>query len=91
VRQLLALEAVAPDLADSGYGRTPLFWAASRGHIEVAQLLLDKKSVDLGSRDMAYKRTPAMWAAANNHDKLAHLLKHPDPEEDNQVLALPTT
>jgi ankyrin repeat protein len=91
VRRLLALEAVDPDLADSGYGRTPLSWAASRGHREVAQLLLDTKAVDLGSRDVAYKRTPAMWAAANNHDKLAHLLKHPDPEEDNQVLTLLTT
>ncbi|KAB8219196.1 ankyrin repeat-containing domain protein [Aspergillus novoparasiticus] len=39
VKLLLAVEPVAPDLADTTYGRTPLSWAAARAHMEVAQLL----------------------------------------------------
>ena len=55
-----------PDLQDS-YGRTPLSWAAERGHEAVVKLLLETGKVDVESKDK-YGQTPLSWAAVRGHD-----------------------
>ena len=57
-----------------GYGRTPLSWAAERGHGAVAKLLLDKEGVDPDFKDGIYGQTPLSWAAANGHEAVVELL-----------------
>jgi ankyrin repeat protein len=61
-----------PDLKDS-YGRTPLLWAAERGHENVVKLLLEQ-SAGLNSMDSEYGRTPLSWAAKNLHEIVVQLL-----------------
>jgi ankyrin repeat protein len=50
----------SPDLKDS-YSRTPLSWAAEKGHQAVVQLLLEK-GADIEAKDIKYGRTPLLWA-----------------------------
>ena len=45
VSLLLAKDGVDPDLADSQYGQTPLWWAAEKGHDAVFKLLLETGKV----------------------------------------------
>ncbi|CZR64265.1 related to ankyrin [Phialocephala subalpina] len=61
-----------PDLKDS-YGRTPLSWAAERGHENVVKLLL-KQGAEVNSIDSEYGRTPLSWAAKNLHEVVVRLL-----------------
>ena len=62
-------------------GRTPLFWAASLGYVDVVELLL-KHTVDgVAPVDVNQKNndwiTPLMYAAANGHVEVVKLLlKH---------------
>eukprot|EP00930_Biecheleria_cincta_P022539 TRINITY_DN16455_c0_g1_i1.p1 TRINITY_DN16455_c0_g1~~TRINITY_DN16455_c0_g1_i1.p1 ORF type:complete len:386 (-),score=90.84 TRINITY_DN16455_c0_g1_i1:164-1321(-) len=53
-------------------GFTPLFYAATSGHAEVAKWLLEVKADVLASNET--KRTPLHWAARNGHSKVAELL-----------------
>jgi ankyrin repeat protein len=46
-------------------GRTPLSWAAEKGHEEVMELLLEK-GADVESKDTEYGQTPLSWAAENS-------------------------
>jgi ankyrin repeat protein len=50
--------------ADSknSYGRTPLSWAAERGHKAVVRLLVERNDVEADSKDND-GRTPLSWAA----------------------------
>ncbi|KAH7019084.1 hypothetical protein EDB80DRAFT_188633 [Ilyonectria destructans] len=54
------------------YGQTPLWWAATKGHKAVVQLLLDRgahiEAADKGGR------TPLLWAAAKGHKAVVRLL-----------------
>jgi hypothetical protein len=59
------------DLKDS-YGRTPLSWAASRGHEAVVKLLLEK-GAELETKDK-YGRTPLLWAVGNGRKAVVKLL-----------------
>lgn len=45
------------DLRDSD-GRTPLSWAAEKGHVAVVKLLLATGQVDPNLEDTVYQRTP---------------------------------
>ncbi|KAI9781186.1 MAG: hypothetical protein M1839_006294 [Geoglossum umbratile] len=61
-----------PDLQDS-YRRTPLSWAAEKGHEAVVKLLLATEKVDLDSKD-SYGQTPLSWAAEKGHETVVKLL-----------------
>jgi ankyrin repeat protein len=61
------------DCKDSECGRTPLSWAAEKGHDAVVKLLLDTGKVDVDSQDK-YGRTPLSLAAENGHDAVVKLL-----------------
>jgi hypothetical protein len=59
------------DLKDS-YGRTPLSWAAERGHKAVVKLLLEN-GAKLEAKSK-YGRTPLSWAAMRGHEAVVKLL-----------------
>ena len=58
---------------DEIYGRTPLSWAAEKGHDVVVQRLLEKDA-DLETKDKEYGQTPLSWAAKNGHEAAVKLL-----------------
>ena len=54
--------------------RTPLSWAAERGHDIVVGLLL-RKNPNLEARDKSvFERTPLLWAVESGHEKVVELL-----------------
>ena len=69
---------------DAKYGRTPLWWAAEKGHEAVVKLLLEK-GADVESRYAEYDRTPLSRAAENGHEAVVKLLleKGADVESKN--------
>ncbi|RYP63713.1 hypothetical protein DL771_009138 [Monosporascus sp. 5C6A] len=56
------------------HGRTPLSWAAEKGHAAIIKSLLDTGKVDVGSKDSKYGRTPLSWAVQNAHAAVVKLL-----------------
>ena len=63
---------VNPDRLDD-FGRTPLGWAACKGHDGVVKLLLEREDVnpDRPDRD---GETPLLWAATEGYDGVVKLL-----------------
>jgi nucleoside phosphorylase len=62
------------------YGRTPLFWAATRGHKDIVELLL-KHGAPVGSKDRS-NMTPLHIAVTGGHkDVVALLLENSAPIE----------
>jgi len=59
---LLERGEVNPEQAHTGYGRTPLSWAAGSGHEGIVKILLEKEDVDTDLADTEYGRTPHSWA-----------------------------
>jgi ankyrin repeat protein len=60
--------------AKDNSGRTPLLWAAEKGHEAVVKLLLETGEVDVDSKDTAAGRTPLSWAAREGHEAVVKLL-----------------
>jgi ankyrin repeat protein len=60
------------DVKDS-YGRTPLLWAARKGHKAVVESLLATNGIDPDSKDID-GQTPLSWAAGNGHEAVSKLL-----------------
>lgn len=60
------------DIKDST-GRTPFAYAAERGNLEIARILLESQRVDPDSKDH-YHRTPLLHAAGNGHKEVVNLL-----------------
>src|SRR5262245_48464482 len=55
------------------YGTTPLFFAAAKGHLEVARFLLEK-GADPNQKDTFYGSTAIEWAAQEGHFDVVKLL-----------------
>ena len=64
------------DLKDD-YDRTPLFWAAGKGHEGVVGLLIERDGVNINAKDNL-KRTPLMWAAKYGREAVVRLLVERD-------------
>ncbi|KAK6525995.1 hypothetical protein TWF281_011036 [Arthrobotrys megalospora] len=71
ITQLLR-EGANPESEDKE-GRTPLLWAAERGHIDVVKLLLCE-GADLEARDGKWRQTPLSWAAERGNIDIVRLL-----------------
>ncbi|KAH8687411.1 ankyrin repeat-containing domain protein [Tricladium varicosporioides] len=67
------MEGVDADVKDSN-GRTPLWWAAGNGHLEIVKLLIEKEGINLRSKDFS-GRTPLSWAAENMRIEVVKLLE----------------
>jgi hypothetical protein len=75
---LLARGNVDVNSMDNFYRRTPLSWAAEKGHDTVVKQLLAHKDVDVNLVDKD-GRTPLLWAADKGHDAVVkQLLAHKD-------------
>lgn len=72
VRLLLGAGAAADK--PNRYGDTPFCKAAAHGHVPVAQLLLDTRSVDINSRDTAGKPEALVYAIENRHPEMVRFL-----------------
>ncbi|XP_063436964.1 ankyrin repeat domain-containing protein 23-like [Mytilus trossulus] len=58
------------------FGRTPLMWAAERGHLEVVTYLVTHGS-QLDATSTVFERTPLMFAAMRGHlEVVTHLVTH---------------
>ena len=65
IRSRCEKENICPDEEVDKNGLTALHYAAGRGDVKIAQVLLDfKAGVDTRNKDL---RTPLMWAARNGH------------------------
>jgi ankyrin repeat protein len=59
--------------AKAAQDRTPLTWAAIRGHEAIVRLLLETGDVDTNAK-ASNGWTPLMWAAARGHEAIVRLL-----------------
>ncbi|KAG0132089.1 hypothetical protein HOY82DRAFT_558461 [Tuber indicum] len=65
---------VNPNHTDTEYGRTPLSWAAVRGHAPVVRTLLEREDVHPATPDRA-NQTPLSLALSNGYDRLAEIIR----------------
>jgi ankyrin repeat protein len=81
-----------PDLKGT-YGRTPLSWAAAKGHEAIVKYLLATGAVEVNLKDTTeYGQTPLLLAAANGHQTVVKLLLENGAElesKDNQFESTP--
>ncbi len=62
-----------PNTKDKVYGMTALMWAAARGHLALAKLLLKHPNIDVAATDN-FGDTALHYAARNGHTELVQLL-----------------
>jgi ankyrin repeat protein len=72
VKRLLSIRNINVNVKDDWNGWTPLHWAADKGHIEIARLLL-QNGAEVNVRSNG-GWTPLYWAAENGHIDILHLL-----------------
>jgi len=65
------------------YGRTPLLWAAERGHEKVVKMLLAREDVDLGLASTGW--TPLSLAAKYGHEGIVKMLLERENVDPNQA------
>jgi ankyrin repeat protein len=70
--QTLLRKDIELEVRDSQYSRTPLLWAAIRGHEAVVKLLLER-GAELEAKD-SDSRTPLLWATISGHEAIIKLL-----------------
>jgi len=63
-------------------GNTPLAWAARRGHLGAAKLLLEQEDIDPNCTD-EHDRAPLGWAAMFGHEGVVKLLLGRDDVDPN--------
>jgi ankyrin repeat protein len=70
--------------------RTPLSWAAKRGHKGIVKLLLEK-GADVNAATVSFGQTPLYWASENGHVDVVKLLleKGADPAATNRYRQTP--
>jgi ankyrin repeat protein len=72
VKRLLSIRNINVNVKEDWDGSTPLHWAAWKGHIEIARLLLQNGAeVNAKSNDGS---APLHWAAIHGHVNILHLL-----------------
>jgi hypothetical protein len=69
-----------PDKKDI-WGTTPLWHAASKGHIDVVRVLLGTNAVDVNAESVS-QRTPLFWSAASGHVEIVKLLLGHGAQQD---------
>jgi ankyrin repeat protein/L-ascorbate metabolism protein UlaG (beta-lactamase superfamily) len=72
VKELVANDPALLNAAND-VGRTPLFQAATRGHLELVAWLV-KKGADVNRRETSYRLTPLHMAARGGHLEIVRLL-----------------
>ncbi|TVY39476.1 Vegetative incompatibility protein HET-E-1 [Lachnellula subtilissima] len=82
VCQLIATPGININRQDNNM-RTPLFYAAERGHWEIVQALLAVPDINLNSRDM-HGQTPLSWAAENKSEAMVKLLLEKTADVDSK-------
>ena len=70
---LLQQQAVCPEKVCRHYGRTPLSYAAERGHDGVVKRLLEREDVNPERLDKS-RRTPLSYAAWGGRDEVVKIL-----------------
>ena len=67
------------------YDRTPLSFAADRGHLEIVKLLLER-GADVNAKDTFYKMTPLSAASMKGNVDIVRLLLARSPTDAGEVL-----
>ncbi|HEX6739502.1 MAG TPA: ankyrin repeat domain-containing protein [Vicinamibacteria bacterium] len=67
------------------YDRTPLSFAADRGHLEIVKLLLER-GADVNAKDSFYKMTPLSAAAMKGNADIVKLMLARNPSAAGEVL-----
>ena len=67
------------------YDRTPLSFAADRGHVEIVKLLL-ARGADVNAKDTFYGMTPTAAAASKGHVEIVKLMLAKDARAASDVL-----
>ena len=80
---LLERADINPNTADTEYGRTPLWWAAVRGHEGIIRMLLEREGVNPNTADTEDGRTPLWLAAQSGHEGIVKLLLQQDDIDPN--------
>lgn len=71
------------DVRDAA-GRTPLSWAAAKGHLSIVRLLL-LKGASISTRDNRHGLSPLHWAALQGHQMTVELLLEAGADVDDRI------